>query len=203
VALTMEWSCDRANGDVHPIDPPHYRRLCAAVDGSRRRAGTTVHLILASLEFPLWLRLSHYINLLFLGLLIRSGIQILGAHPRLYWNEGCTPRSEWLKFTKREVPLDGAVVYTSLDDEVDVPAWLGLPAGKNLGLGRHWHGVSTACWLLNGLIYVALLLTTGEWARLFPTSWTIFPGAWHALTEYLTFHIPPASEFHPTIRCNN
>ena len=156
-----------------------------------------MHLILASLGFPLWLRLSHYINLLFLGLLVRSGLQILGAHPRLYWNDGCTPRTEWLKFTKRKVPTDSEVVYTSLDDEVDVPAWLGLPAGKNLGLGRHWHGVSTACWILNGLIYVVLLFATGEWARLLPTSWTIFPGAWHALTEYLTLHIPPASEFHP------
>jgi sulfoxide reductase catalytic subunit YedY len=156
-----------------------------------------MHLILASLGFPLWLRLSHYINLLFLGLLIRSGIQILGAHPRLYWNDGCTPRTEWLKFTTREVPLDGEMVYTSLDDEVDVPAWLGLPPGKNLGLGRHWHGVSTICWILNGLIYVVLLFTTGEWARLLPTSWAIFPGTLRSLTEYLTLRIPPASEFHP------
>ena len=60
-----------------------------------------MHIILASLEFPLWLRLSHYINLLFIGLLIRSGIEILGAHPRLYWNDGCTPKTEWIKFTKK------------------------------------------------------------------------------------------------------
>jgi len=155
------------------------------------------HLILADLGFPLWLRLSHYINLLFIGLVIRSGIQILGAHPRLYWNNGCTPRTEWLKFTRREVPLTSEGVYTARDDEVNVPAWLGLPAGKNLGLGRHWHGVSTTFWILNGLIYVVLLFTTGEWARLIPTSWSIFPEAWHSLTEYLTFHIPPESAFHP------
>jgi methionine sulfoxide reductase catalytic subunit len=52
----------------------------------------------AHLGFPFWLRLSHYINLLFLTLLIRSGIQILSDHPRLYWNENCAPGSEWLKF---------------------------------------------------------------------------------------------------------
>jgi sulfoxide reductase catalytic subunit YedY len=58
--------------------------------------GTTmsIHIIMASLGFPLWLRLSHYINLLFIGLLIRSGIEILGAHPRLYWNDGCTPKTD-------------------------------------------------------------------------------------------------------------
>jgi len=42
-----------------------------------------MHLILVSLGFPFWLRLSHYINLLFIGLLIRSGIEILGAHQTL------------------------------------------------------------------------------------------------------------------------
>ena len=30
---------------------------------------------------------------LFLILLIRSGIEILASHPRLYWNDGCAPKS--------------------------------------------------------------------------------------------------------------
>ena len=47
----------------------------------------TPSLVVASLGFPLWLRLAHYINILFVGLLIRSGLQIAGAHPRLYWND--------------------------------------------------------------------------------------------------------------------
>ncbi len=36
--------------------------------------------------FPAWLRITHYVNLLFLILLIRSGLQILVEHPRLYGN---------------------------------------------------------------------------------------------------------------------
>ncbi len=148
-------------------------------------------------EFPLWLRISHYINILFLGLLIRSGIEILAAHPRLYWNEGCTPKSEWLKFTKKEVPTAGGEIYTAHDDEVSAPSWLALPGHKNLGLGRHWHGISTTFWILNGVIYVTLLFATGEWRRLIPTSWDIFPRAAHTLAGYLTFQIPPASDFHP------
>jgi hypothetical protein len=39
--------------------------------------------------FPAWLRIAHYINLLFLVLLIRSGLQILMDHPRLYGNVHC------------------------------------------------------------------------------------------------------------------
>lgn len=49
--------------------------------------------------FPAWLRLAHYINFLFLILLIRSGLQILFDHPRLYWNvhwrrPSCSPPSK-------------------------------------------------------------------------------------------------------------
>ena len=51
----------------------------------------TVHLVIASLGFPWWANLAHYINLLFIGLVIRSGIQILAAHPRLYWNDSSNP----------------------------------------------------------------------------------------------------------------
>lgn len=152
---------------------------------------------LTSIEFPLWLRLTHYVNLLFLGLLIRSGFAILGAHPRLYWNDGCTPGTDWLKFTKKTVPTDRGVIYTGHDDEIAISPLLALPGGKNLGLGRHWHGFAGTFWLLNGLIYVVLLFTTGEWTRLIPTSWDIFPRAWQSFLNYLSLQIPPLSEFRP------
>lgn len=156
-----------------------------------------MHIVLASLGFPIWLRLAHYVNLLFLGLLIRSGFAVLGAHPRLYWNDDCTPGTEWLKFTRKAVPTDPAVIYTARDDEIAISPLLALPGGKNLGLGRHWHGACGIFWLLNGGIYVILLFTTGEWARLIPTSWDIFPRAWHSALTYLSFHVPPLSEFRP------
>src|SRR5689334_12152698 len=56
--------------------------------------------------FPAWLRLTHYVNFLFLVLLVRSGLQILADHPRLYWNVHCTPGTEWLRLTPVEVPKD-------------------------------------------------------------------------------------------------
>jgi len=49
--------------------------------------------------FPAWLRLTHHVNLVFLVLLVRSGLQILADHLRLYWNVHCTPGAEWLRFT--------------------------------------------------------------------------------------------------------
>ncbi|MBV9617482.1 MAG: molybdopterin-dependent oxidoreductase [Ktedonobacteraceae bacterium] len=155
----------------------------------------SVSLVIASLGFPIWLRASHYINLLFIGLLMRSGIQILGAHPRLYWNNGCKPESNWLHLTRQKVPENK--LWTSMDEEVPVTPLLALPGGDNLGIGRHWHFFSVIFWILNGLIYIVLLFTTGEWIRLIPTSWSIFPDAWHTFLTYITFHIPPASDFHP------
>src|SRR5512143_2332930 len=49
--------------------------------------------------FPAWLRITHFVNFLFLTLLIRSGLQILMDHPRLYWHVHCTPGTEWLRLT--------------------------------------------------------------------------------------------------------
>jgi Ni,Fe-hydrogenase I cytochrome b subunit len=44
--------------------------------------------------FPAWLRIAHYVNFLFIVLLIRSGLSILVDHPRLYGNIHCTPGTE-------------------------------------------------------------------------------------------------------------
>ena len=48
-----------------------------------------------------WVGISHYINLLFVGFLIRSGLQILSAHPKLYWDDACRPESAWLQLSTR------------------------------------------------------------------------------------------------------
>jgi methionine sulfoxide reductase catalytic subunit len=147
-------------------------------------------------SFPHWLSITHFINFLFITLLVRSGIQILSDHPRLYMNDNCTPNSEWIKFTKAKVPLDK--YYTSGDDEVPVSPVIALPGGKHsLGIARNWHFFSIFFWVLNGLIYVTLLFATGQWRRLIPTSWDIFPRAWDSFLTYATFHLPPASNFHP------
>lgn len=40
---------------------------------------------------------------------------------------------------------------------------------------------------------MALLFATGEWQRLIPTSWSIFPDAWQTLLTYLSLHQPATS----------
>lgn len=140
--------------------------------------------------FPSWIGLTHYINLLFMVLLVRSGLQILMDHPRLYWNVHCTPGSEWVRFTPVQVPLDR--LYTAKDDARYLSPWIGLPGGRHtLGLARHWHFISALFWMLNGAIYIALLFVTGHWRRIVPHSWHIIPDAWAVFAHYVTFHMPP------------
>lgn len=140
--------------------------------------------------FPAWLRITHYVNFLFLVLLVRSGLQILADHPRLYWNVHCTPGTEWARFTPVEVPTDR--VWTAKDDSRYLSPWIGLPGYRHtIGMARHWHFLSVLFWVGNGTAYVALLFLTSHWRRLVPTSWQIVPDAWAYFVHYATLHMPP------------
>jgi methionine sulfoxide reductase catalytic subunit len=69
-------------------------------------------------EFPIWIRFAHFINLIFITLLIRSTIEILSALPKLYWHDHATPGTEWIKFTKKRFPPDFKKrVWIALEEE--------------------------------------------------------------------------------------
>jgi DMSO/TMAO reductase YedYZ molybdopterin-dependent catalytic subunit/thiosulfate reductase cytochrome b subunit len=139
---------------------------------------------------PAWLRITHWVNFFFIVLLVRSGLQILADHPRLYWNVHCTPGSEWLRLTPVEVPTDR--VWTAKDDSRHLTPWIGLPGYRHsIGMARHWHFLSVLFWLANGFVFVALLLLTPQWKRLVPDSWRIVPDAWAVFVHYVTLHMPP------------
>lgn len=139
--------------------------------------------------FPAWLRLAHFVNLVLMVLLVRSGLSILMDHPRLYWNDHCTPGSDWIRFTPFEVPKDR--VWTAKDDSRYLSPWIGLPGFRHtIGIARHWHFLSAFFWLGNGLIFVALLFATNQWKRLVPTDLSLFTEAAKVMVHYATFHLP-------------
>ena len=136
--------------------------------------------------FPGWLCLSHWVNFFFLILIIRSGLSILADHPRLYWNNGCAPRSEWIRFTPIKVPDDR--VWTAKEDARYLNPVAGLPGYRHsVGLARCWHFITVPFFLLNGVIFIALLFFTDQWKRLVPVSWRIIPDSWNVFVHYATF----------------
>ena len=120
--------------------------------------------------FHAWMRVTHYVNLFFMILLVRSGLQILMSHPRLYWNVHCTPGTEWLRLTPVEVPRDR--LYTAKDDSGYLSPWIGLPGYQHtMGMARHWHFLSAVFWVGNGLIFVVLLFWTEQWRAMPMVCW--------------------------------
>ena len=145
---------------------------------------------MSEFDFPIWLRATHFLNLLFLTFMARSGIQILASFPLFYRDDHCVPGSELLRLTRRKVtPAD---YTTALEQELEAPAWLALPGGAQLGAGRHWHFFVLVLWILTGLTYVVLLFITDEWRRLVPTSWSVIPEAISNAVSYLHGQLPSA-----------
>lgn len=142
------------------------------------------------LGFPWWIRGTHLLNIIFMSFLIRSGIQILASHPKLYWNDACKHGSEWLSFTTKKMPKDK--LWTSQDEEEYYNSVVAMPGGDSLGPGRQWYFLNVIFWILTGVVYVTLLfLDWPQWTRLVPTSWEIIPGAFQNFVTYLSFQIPP------------
>jgi sulfoxide reductase catalytic subunit YedY len=139
--------------------------------------------------FPIWVNVSHWVNFFFLALLIRSGLSILVDHPRLYWNNGCTPESEWLRLTPLKVPQDK--MWTAKEDARFISPVLGLPGYRHtIGIARVWHFLTVIFFVLNGIVFTVLLFCTNQWKRLVPTSWKIIPDSWNVFVHYATFHFP-------------
>ena len=151
------------------------RDLPAVRDFLNRYPGVPPTVRIVSDGFPIWLRMQHFLNLFFMTFIVRAGLQILADHPRLYWKRDCTPGTEWFRFQK-EVPTGR--IWTAKDDSVTLPGWLGIPGVRHsIGLARWWHFSINLLWTINGVAFYVLLFSTGQWQRLVPTTWEVFPNA--------------------------
>lgn len=138
---------------------------------------------------PAWAGWTHFFNLFLMTFIIRSGIQILCDHPRLYFSRNSTPgKDEWLRVAP---PVPDDPLWTANADTVALPPQFGLPGFRHsIGLARWWHlGIDTL-WLLNGAVFYVLLFSTGQWRRIVPTSWDVFPHALSVGIQYLSLQWP-------------
>ncbi|HEU4375383.1 MAG TPA: molybdopterin-dependent oxidoreductase [Telluria sp.] len=174
------------------------RHLPAVQDFITRYPGVPPSARAVTSGFPAWLRLLHFFNLFLMTFIVRAGVQILADHPRLYWQRDCTPGTEWFRFQK-EVPAGR--IWTSKDDSVTLPGWLGIPGLRHsIGLARWWHFSTTLFWMINGVAFYLLLFSTDQWQRLVPASWEVFPNAVSTALQYLSLAFP---EEHSWTRYNS
>ncbi|MDO7883326.1 cytochrome b/b6 domain-containing protein [Salinibacterium soli] len=111
--------------------------------------------------FPWWLGWLHFLNSLFMLLIVRTGWQIhTTKRHEAYW----TRNNSGLIRTKNP------------------PTRLSLPLWFHLSLDT--------LWVLTGVVYVVLIFASGHWARIVPTSWDVFPNAISTGLQYATLEWP-------------
>lgn len=111
--------------------------------------------------FPWWRQAAHFFNFFLIILIIRTGwLMRIQTKPEAYWR-----RKNTGFFKTKKQP-----------EKISIYLWM--------------HLSLDALWILNGLIFVILLFSTGYWARLVPTTWDVFPQAISSGIQYLSFDWP-------------
>lgn len=113
-------------------------------------------------------RISHWLNVPCLIILIMSGLQIFNAHPALYWGDRSDRDKPLLSI--RPMRTDSGEmkgVTTILGHQFETtgvlgysngmgrafPAWATIPSAKWLAMGRQWHLFFAWVFVINGLIF--------------------------------------------------
>ncbi|GAA1700991.1 hypothetical protein GCM10009808_18440 [Microbacterium sediminicola] len=63
------------------------------------------------------------------------------------------------------------------------------PKGK-ISLTLWFHQALDLLWIINGAVFIVLLFVTGQWMRIVPTSWEVFPNALSAALQYISLDWP-------------
>lgn len=156
-------------------------------------------------------RLTHWLNVLCLGFLLLSGLQIFNAYPQLHWgqygadddpaflkigstDDGGTPHG-FLKIGSLSVSTTGVLGVSKVDGELAsraFPAWLTLPSYQDLALGRRWHFFFAWAFFLNGLVYLAWGVLSGHFRRdLAPNRHELAPRhLWREIIDHARLRFP-------------
>jgi thiosulfate reductase cytochrome b subunit len=138
---------------------------------------------------PLLIRLTHWINVLCMALLLMSGLQIFNAHSALYWGD-ISDFDHPLAAIFAAPGKDGSqagmtrvfghtfettgVLGLSKEDGRSVPrgfpSWATIPSYQDLATGRRWHFFFAWLLVINGAVYILYsLLSRHAWRDLVPT----------------------------------
>ncbi|AXE53875.1 hypothetical protein AURUGA1_00163 [Aurantimicrobium sp. MWH-Uga1] len=114
----------------------------------------------APVGIPAWLAWQHFLNFFFLLFVIRTG---------------------WIIRSKKRPPAFWTPTKFRLNK--NAPA-------QRMGLYHWFHIQMDFLWVLNGVIFIVMLFVTGQWVRIVPTSWEVFPNALSAGLQYASLDWP-------------
>jgi thiosulfate reductase cytochrome b subunit len=116
----------------------------------------------------LLVRITHWINVLALVVLLMSGLQIFNEHPALYWGKSSYTGAPAFLEVKDGFPF-GRVSETGKPPLIELdrkfPDWMIVPSGQDLAMGRRWHFFFAWLFVINGLVYVTHSLATRHVGR--------------------------------------
>jgi thiosulfate reductase cytochrome b subunit len=156
-------------------------------------------------------RVTHWLNVLVIALLLMSGLQIFNAHPSLYWGAfGADADPSWLSAGARSsggalhgvLRIGGASFDTTGFLGVSgvhgtpmargFPAWLTLPSWRDLATGRRWHFFLAWIFVANGLVYLLAGVANGHFRRdLAPTPAELAPRSlWMSVVDHIRLKHP-------------
>ena len=154
-------------------------------------------------------RISHWLNVPFLIILIMSGLQIFNAHPALYWGDR-SDRDQPLLSIRPVQTERGEIegVTTILGHQYDTtgvlgysdgmrrafPAWATIPSAKWLALGRQWHLFFAWLFVINGLIFTAYALASRHVTRDLTPTGRDWRGIGKSLRDHLVLRHPVGEE---------
>jgi thiosulfate reductase cytochrome b subunit len=123
------------------------------------------------------IRLTHWINVIALTVLLMSGLQIFDAHPNLYW---------------------GHSSYTGagpiLKIEGGFPSWATLPSSQWLAMGRRWHFFFAWILVINAAAYISYAIVSRHLARDLAVRSTDWRSIGRSFREHLRLHRPRGEE---------
>jgi len=155
-------------------------------------------------------RITHWINLLALVVLLASGLQIFNAHPALYWGDTARFAHPWAQMTTGEkagktigvTTVGGAAFettglfgYSGKPEAMEArgfPAWATLPSYRSLADGRRWHFFFAWLFVVNGLVYLGGNLINGHVRRdLLPQRDQLKPRhLWREIADHARLRFP-------------
>ncbi|MCS6306046.1 MAG: cytochrome b/b6 domain-containing protein [Nitrospira sp.] len=150
-------------------------------------------------------RISHWLNVPFLIILIMSGLQIFNAHPALYWGDR-SDRDRPLFSIKPVRTNSGDIkgVTTILGHPFDTtgvlgysngsgrafPGWATIPSPKWLAMGRQWHLFFAWLFMINGLIFTVYAFSSRHITRDLAPTGKDWRGIGKSIRDHLVFRHP-------------